>query len=345
MTQYTYFAGDDQITLINLATGNRVTMYSDDSRFTHFKELVQIGDYAAAENLDTKTVVTKFGQLSDTGRFCVTIENGVGKVSILGQEYPLEDAVTNRIIKMSSEGFSATPLVNFLEKVYSNPSHTAVKELFLFQEQCELPITADGDLIAYKIVKDDYTDIYTGKMDNSIGKVVEMPRFAVDDNRSNTCSSGLHFCSRSYLTHYGSSNRDNDRCLLVKINPADVVSIPNDYNNAKGRTCRYEVVSEINDAEWRKILAERDYTTYSVVDDDGDDFDDDSDFDCDEEDDYQSSSKYDAEDAIWANLNAANIQFNYETERWYYAPTGKMVSKYHAAAMGGCTLEELASLV
>jgi hypothetical protein len=32
--------------------------------------------------------------------------------------------------------------------------------------------------------------------------------------------------------------------MIVKINPADVVSIPSDYNNAKGRACRYEVIGE-----------------------------------------------------------------------------------------------------
>lgn len=33
--------------------------------------------------------------------------------------------------------------------------------------------------------------------------------------------------------------------MLVKINPADVVSIPRDYNNTKGRCWTYEVVDEI----------------------------------------------------------------------------------------------------
>ena len=31
----------------------------------------------------------------------------------------------------------------------------------------------------------------------------------------------------------------------MKINPRDVVSIPSDYNDAKGRACRYEVVGEV----------------------------------------------------------------------------------------------------
>jgi hypothetical protein len=33
--------------------------------------------------------------------------------------------------------------------------------------------------------------------------------------------------------------------VIVKINPRDVVSIPSDYNDAKGRACRYEVIGEV----------------------------------------------------------------------------------------------------
>jgi hypothetical protein len=33
--------------------------------------------------------------------------------------------------------------------------------------------------------------------------------------------------------------------MILKINPADVVSIPTDYDGAKGRCCAYEVVAEV----------------------------------------------------------------------------------------------------
>jgi hypothetical protein len=79
-------------------------------------------------------------------------------------------------------------------------------------------------------------------MDNSVGKTVEMERNTVDDNASNTCSTGLHFCSLSYLDHFGGSD---SRVMVLKINPRDVVSIPADYNATKGRACRYEVIDEI----------------------------------------------------------------------------------------------------
>jgi hypothetical protein len=97
--------------------------------------------------------------------------------------------------------------------------------------------------LAYKKVRDDYLDIHSGTMDNSVGQIVEMERNEVDDDKDRTCSAGLHFCSKDYLPHFGSG--DGNRVVILKINPRDVVSIPSDYNNAKGRACRYEVIDEM----------------------------------------------------------------------------------------------------
>jgi len=55
----------------------------------------------------------------------------------------------------------------------------------------------------------------------------------------------FHFCSYDYLKHFGGS-----RIMVLEINPADVVAIPADYNNSKGRTCRYKVVDEIEVNEY-----------------------------------------------------------------------------------------------
>ena len=123
-----------------------------------------------------------------------------------------------------------------------NPSLRAVEELYGFLEVCMLPITEDGHFLAYKKVRSDFKDIYSGTMDNSVGQVLDMPRNSVDEDKDRTCSSGLHFCAKSYLSHFGSWNSSGNRVVVVKINPRDVVAIPSDYNNAKGRTCRYEVV-------------------------------------------------------------------------------------------------------
>jgi hypothetical protein len=73
-----------------------------------------------------------------------------------------------------------------------------------------------------------------------VGKTVEMERNQVDDDKDHTCSTGLHFCSQDYLNHFS-----GERVMILKINPRDVVSIPADYGDTKGRCCRYEVIGEL----------------------------------------------------------------------------------------------------
>jgi len=154
----------------------------------------------------------------------------------------MHNALTTRMVAMLQDEFPIEPLVNFMENLMSNPSKRAVDELYGFLEKNSLPITPDGHFLAYKKVKQDYTDCHSGTMDNSVGKIVEMERNEVDDNKEVTCSTGLHFCSQEYLPHFGGST---SRVVIVKINPRDVVSIPVDYHNAKGRACRYEVIGEV----------------------------------------------------------------------------------------------------
>lgn len=199
----------------------------------------------------------------------------MGRVQIFDTEIMVDDVavggrIVDRILEMvrfGSEAFEG--YVKFLDNLLDNPSRTAVQELYLFIEECNLPITPDGHFLAYKRVRNDYKDIHTGTFDNSVGQVCSMPRNQVDDQRNNTCSSGLHFCSYNYLPSFG--NGDGDKVVVVKINPADVVSIPSDYNNAKGRTWYYEVVGEIED--WANTRITPWFSTeYS---DDEDDYDED----------------------------------------------------------------------
>ena len=175
----------------------------------------------------------------------VLVNYSRGNVSVVDGEMfwrgqAFHNALATRIVSMLEEGFDIEPMVQFMNNLMRNPSKRAVDELYGFLEKNSLPITPDGHFLAYKRVRGDYTDCHTGTMDNSIGRVVEMERNMVDDNRDNTCSAGLHFCSHSYLQSFS-----GERTVIVKIDPADVVSIPSDYNNAKGRTCRYEVIGEV----------------------------------------------------------------------------------------------------
>jgi len=168
----------------------------------------------------------------------LTIENG--QVAYAG--VPLHSAVTERLMLMMREGLDVEYLVNFIKNVCENPDSRAVSGLYEWIEKADLPLSKDGCILAYKIISDDYKDCYTGTLDNSIGKTVEIPRFDCDPDPDRTCSKGLHFCSAGYLPHFGWGQT---RVVLLKINPKDVVAFPHDYNISKGRCSRYEVIQEI----------------------------------------------------------------------------------------------------
>jgi hypothetical protein len=169
------------------------------------------------------------------------VEIKEGTVLYDGEE--VHGSISKRILEFMSKGLPFQPLVNFLNNLMTNPSMQSQQELYDFLEHEYLPITEDGYFLAYKAVRNDFKDKYRGTFDNSVGKVVEMRRAKVDDNRSRGCSDGLHAGALNYVASYGSVDA-GDRIVIVKINPRDVVSVPTDCNCEKLRTCRYEVVGE-----------------------------------------------------------------------------------------------------
>ena len=165
----------------------------------------------------------------------------------------INNSLTDRIVDMAKNGFDIGFMVKFLENLMQNPSHRAVNELYGFLESGAIPITENGSFLAYKKIRNDWKDIYSGTMDNSIGKVVSMVRNMVNEDKDQTCSSGLHVCSYSYLPHFGDSY--SSRVVICEINPKDVVSVPSDYKNAKMRVCEYTVIGEVKDYQDKDVLA------------------------------------------------------------------------------------------
>ena len=202
-----------------------------------------------------------------------------GTINYHGQV--IHNTLTKRILNFMRDGLPHEPLLNFFKNLMENPSKRAVDELYDFLEAGELPITEDGHFLAFKNVRSNYMDIHSGKFNNSVGNVCEMPRNGVDEDKNRTCSAGLHFCSIQYLPSF--SDSDGGHTMIVKINPKDVVAIPADYNNTKGRTCRYEVVAEYKD-DWRsKIQREESGWDSELYSSDGGDYEFDDEDDEDEE--------------------------------------------------------------
>lgn len=159
----------------------------------------------------------------------------------------MDAGLGQRVVALLREGQSIDSLVKFMENLLQNPSFRAVNELYGFLSACNLPITSDGCFLAYKKIAYDYKDLYSRTMDNGLGKIVTMHRNRVDEDSSRTCSEGLHCCSFGYLKNYGGTGTTDhdDRVVIVRVNPKDVVAVPADYHNQKMRVCEYAVVDEI----------------------------------------------------------------------------------------------------
>jgi len=175
-----------------------------------------------------------------------------GDVTVIGNSLyyrgeVLHSSLSTKVMNLIGAGYDAVPWAKFLNRMMTNSSENSRKALFDFLATFDAPITDDGCFVAFKRVRSDYMDKYTGTYDNSPGKIVEMPREEVNDDPAQACSSGLHACSIAYLDHAYVRGSDM-RTVAVKIAPEDVVSVPKDYQFAKLRCCRYEVLGDIDEA-------------------------------------------------------------------------------------------------
>jgi len=192
------------------------------------------------------------------------------RVSIRGKKLyfdgdRIKGTLTKHIVRMVRSGDVRFALVAFLEKVSTNPSAESRDALYRWLSDRDFAITGDGDFLAYKGVTSDGLSIHSGRawvdgveivgqIPNKVGAVVTMPRLQVDDNREVGCSQGLHAGTWGYARGFAQG-----MTLTVRINPRDVVSVPDCSEFQKLRVCRY-VVLETAECEYADPV-------YSDVDD------------------------------------------------------------------------------
>ncbi len=229
---------------------------SDHPNYNKILDAIKTKDFS---NITTLVNVAK--AVTSFAKGQISIVNG----QIFYGAFALHNTLTTRILKMMNEGFKFDHMVAFLNNLMQNPSNRAVNETYTFLENYGLPITDDGCFLAYKAVRNDYKDIYSGKLDNSVGKTVSMPRNMVDEVYERDCSTGLHVGALDYVVQYGHFTKgaavglDGNRLLIVKVNPKDVVSVPRYENHPKMRVSEYLVVNEIKD-----IVKELDKVVYTA---------------------------------------------------------------------------------
>lgn len=178
----------------------------------------------------------------------------------------LNPVLAQKLQSIKDAGAPVDGLVEFFNRLNQNPSSSSILELYDFLAYKELPITEDGYFLAYKGVGEDYYSVRGGgtQMEDHVtvdnqGRVYngvgEKPRVKsrglVDDDRSRGCSFGLHVGSADYAREWGS------KVVVVKVDPADVVSVPSDSACQKLRTVGYEVLYDYEKEIVAPVVSER----------------------------------------------------------------------------------------
>jgi len=184
---------------------------------------------------------------------------------------------TERIINMIRNGWDHKPMLSYLDRLYQNVSNRAVQESYTWCSHKGLPITDDGMLIGYKgvslysgedrtdknrrtLTEGDHVDRYTGtSFRNNVGDECSMNRRKVSDNCEQGCAAGLHVGTYEYANDWAGFG---GKVVLVKFDPADIVSVPTDCQFSKMRVSKYTVVSIAREQLEEEVYMDDEYDEY-----------------------------------------------------------------------------------
>ncbi len=224
-----YILTDNSLTVV--LNGKPHTMSSESPNFHMAKQALSEERFDDLEELfDMAQAIQNYADGN------VRVENN----TVYFRDEAIHNHVVDRLLDFMGENLPFKPLVRFLDKLMENPSRNSVEQLYRFLEHKNMPLTPDGNFLAYKGVNHDFTDKWSGKCDNSVGQVLEMQRNGVCDDANMGCSYGFHAGSHEYAKGYACGG---GHLMIVEINPADVVSVPHCSDCQKLRTAKYKVVA------------------------------------------------------------------------------------------------------
>jgi hypothetical protein len=247
MPKYPLIYRDNE--LIVVFQGYPYVVSYDHPNFEELEEAIADGNDEALESL-----------LSTKGKAASLVnllaENGIEEVYGGGFTYmgnPIEMDLSDYLYSaLDAESEDVQSIVRFIQNLFENDSNDVRAKLFGFMEHNKMPITPEGEFMAFKVVRANYLDWYTGTVDNSVGVTPPMLSWSqVDTDPEITCSRGYHVCSKDYIPSFYS---DGDRVVSVVVDPRDVGAVPNDYNGSKIRCRSYTVVADVTD----KYIKEQD---------------------------------------------------------------------------------------
>ena len=220
-----FFSGHDPISVAS--TNPMYDELQNKLRAGVIRGLYQLANLASCVKAQTK------------GKFVLVEKDGMDVVLLHG--VPMPPALSEYTLRFVEQKFNTDFIERFWKNCCKNPSEESRESLYGFLMANNMTLTDDGCFIGYRSIRNNWTDHRTGTMDNSIGAEPSMPRSEVDPDPRNTCSRGLHIAAWGYAsTFFG-----HGRVVEVKVNPADVVTVPPDYNNQKMRVCKFKVINEV----------------------------------------------------------------------------------------------------
>lgn len=246
MNKPPYIVTDSSISII--WEGVPYTVAKDSINYASLKQALLKSEY---DSIPSLLSVKK--RIEDFTYNNITVKNG----EVFYGNMRLNGVVVKKLLHLLEDGLQdASSILNFITKLMKNPSNNSVEQLYTFLNYRELPLTAEGNVIAYKGVQNDFysrrgnksTVVLSGTVNdsgqilNTIGSTIEVQRNSVDDNKDNYCSNGLHLGSYDYAKDWAGTD---GRLLMVEFNPVDAVSVPTDCECQKMRVCKYKVIREI----------------------------------------------------------------------------------------------------
>lgn len=244
------------LTFKNKKRGLSNTIVFTDNHLNYKYALDFLYEVTAADLFLEKQKVTEedyefFKELHDTSNLVKSWSNGdleINSVAVRYKGVELNDHLGEFLLEKFLRNPHDTSVLEtwscFIKSINNSSSNHVVERLFTFLSNTDLYVSDDGEhVLAWKIVRSDYKDKYTGTMDNSVGQTLSVPHNQVEIDPNKSCSKGLHVCSLNYLkTCYASTG---DRLIIVKVPISNILSIPYDYDNgAKVRTCGYTVIAD-----------------------------------------------------------------------------------------------------
>ncbi len=257
---------DDQFVTVYVAGRDPLPANSSHPNFTAIVALC--GAAAAGADVDAEQVADLFDIPATIERKFQRLSE---RVSVVGDEVlldgdPVHNTLTEQILAFMEEGEDFEPLVNFYEKLLTNPLGDVREGLFDWiagqtNDGSKVTVTEDGDLIGYKGVWPSKEGTYvpsranTGDtringdvvahgapIEQTVGDVVEMARAGLSEP-SHECGVGLHVGTWAYAKEFGPV------CMKVRFSPRDVVSAPDRNASWKLRVCRYTVLEVVENGQ------------------------------------------------------------------------------------------------